>query len=213
MNLQTSGVSKGGLATSPSRSGGQPQREPPQQLHGQYRFDSASSYYNFPQRAAAAPISSGLSTEFMPPAPITTGAVAVLGASQIPLPPPMRRAAAEADLGAPQGSVKVEMPTVCTLCPTHCVRHFSRTVPLSYSFDHGTRSIGRRLHFPRASPGLWHCLHAFDHGKQCLRQVKTYRVEAEAVMTMSLVSSSQCPNNSHSTLRLAESGRLSGYTS
>ncbi len=125
MALQTSGVSKGGLATSPSRSGGQPQREPPQQLHGQYRFDSASSYYNFPQRAAAAPISSGLTTEFMPPAPITTGAVPVLGASQIPLPPPMRRATAEADLGAPQGSVKVEMPTVCTLCPLQSVGAFA----------------------------------------------------------------------------------------
>ena len=101
------------MATSPSRSGGQLPREPPQQLHGQYRFDSASSYYNFPQRPAAS-ISAGLATEFMPPAPITTGAVPVLSGAQIPL-PPMRRPVVEADLGAPSSSAKVEMPTVCIL--------------------------------------------------------------------------------------------------
>ena len=119
MSAQASGASKGGLSSSPSRSGGQQPREAPQQLHGQYRFDSASSYYNFPQRVPA-PISAGLATEFMPPAPITTGAVPVLSGSHILL-PPMRRTAAEADLGAPSSSAKVEMPTVWSPCPLSSV--------------------------------------------------------------------------------------------
>lgn len=116
MGVQTSGVSKGPMTTSPSRSGGQLPREPSQQLHGQYRFDSASSYYDFPQRPAVASVPLGLATEFMPPAPITTGAVPVLGGPQIPL-PPMRRNVVEADMSAPPSSNKVEMPSVRSLCP------------------------------------------------------------------------------------------------
>ena len=103
----------------------QPAREPAEQLHGHYRFDSASSYYNFPVRppaltSASASLGLALAPEFMPPAPITTGAAPVLSGPQLsrpqlPLPPVQRRPAPESDLGAPPEGTKAEMPAVCTL--------------------------------------------------------------------------------------------------
>lgn len=122
--MQASGISEGPVAISPSRSGGQLAREPPQQLHGQYRFDSASSYYNFPQRTAGTSISAGLSisTEFMPPAPITTGGAPILSGPQIPF-PPMRRPVMEPEPGAPPSSSKVEMPMVRTCSVPLLIAH------------------------------------------------------------------------------------------
>ena len=119
---QASAVSEGPAVT--GRSVAQPAREPAQQLHGHYCFDSASSYYSFPARppaptSASASVGLVLAPEFMPPAPITTGAAPVLSGPQLsrpqlPLPPVQRRYAPESELGAPPESTKAEMPPVCT---------------------------------------------------------------------------------------------------
>lgn len=108
-SVQAGGMSECLTATSPGRSGSLARRDGPQQLHSHYRFDSASSDYNFPSASL------GIATEFMPPAPITTGATPILAGPQIPPLGGMRRPLppAEPEPGAPPGSVKAEMPPVC----------------------------------------------------------------------------------------------------
>ena len=96
---------------------GQAAGDKPQQLQDHYRFDSASSYYNFPSGFRPAPsATSGLSlaTEFMPPAPITTGAVPVLSAAHASRARAWPAEAPEGSgLGAPLSGGKAEMPVVC----------------------------------------------------------------------------------------------------
>ena len=96
---------------------GQAAGDKPQQLQDHYRFDSASSYYNFPSGFRSAPsATSGLSlaTEFMPPAPITTGAVPVLSAAHASRARAWPAEAPEGSgLGAPLSGGKAEMPVVC----------------------------------------------------------------------------------------------------
>ena len=108
--VQAVGTSEGLAAATSGRGMGQAAGDKPQQLQDHYRFDSASSYYNFP-------LGSRPATEFMPPAPITTGAVPVLSAPHAPLAPRARPWLAEApeasSLGTPLSSGKAEMPVVC----------------------------------------------------------------------------------------------------
>ena len=115
--MQAVGAKESPAGATAGRSMGQAAGDKPQQLQDHYRFDSASSYYNFPSGSRPAPsATSGLSlaTEFMPPAPITTGAVPVLSAAHAPRARAWPAEAPEGSgLGAPLSSGKAEMPVVC----------------------------------------------------------------------------------------------------